>query len=96
MAHSRCLERGIVMDLLCERCGEPWDLLGMQDEWTESQRRYFNVGRGCPACGGREESEFAHRAEGTSFARMAQAALRDVMGDDLDGLAASMEDFGLA
>ena len=82
------------MDLLCERCGEPWDRLSLTDDMTATERRRFFGGEGCPCCYGREKG-FEERAERTSFARMAQSAFRDALGDDLDGVAAMMEDFGL-
>ena len=83
------------MDLLCQRCGEPWDYLYIRhDEGPETWNR-FRQGKGCPYCEDQPEENFKGRAEDTAFARQAQAALGDVLGDDYDGLAAMMEDFGL-
>ncbi|MFH1486193.1 MAG: hypothetical protein ABIH46_08990 [Chloroflexota bacterium] len=80
------------MDLLCERCGEPYDRLSLTDDFTTTERRRFLASEGCPSCYG---NPVGTRAEETAFAREAQVALREVLGDDLDGLAAMMEDFGL-
>lgn len=98
------------MDLLCERCGEPWDQYHVRHEMTPQERNTFLDGKGCPSCGDKKPcgkpvtcgacalydrgctvNMFKPRnAEG----RQAQAAFRSVLGDDLDGLAAEMEDLG--
>ena len=77
------------MDVLCERCGEPWDLDHVQHEMTPEERERFWCAEGCPACHGREVKPRDREAQAI------QAALRTVLGDDLDGLAAEMEDLGL-
>ena len=77
------------MDVLCERCGEPWDLYYVQHEMSQEERNIFWAGRGCPACHGKEVKPRVPEAQ------RIQAALRSVLGDDLDGLAAEMEDLGL-
>ena len=84
------------MDILCERCGEPWNAYGVRNGDLDpiEQGRFFR-GEGCPSCYGKDPSEFADRAERTEVARAAQSAMRDVLGDDIDGLAAMMEDFDL-
>ena len=84
------------MDLLCMRCGEPWDRLSLEDEFNPVEKRQFLAGVCCPACKGVQDAEeFADRGDRTAFAREAQAAIIDALGDDLDGAAAMMEDFGL-
>ena len=99
------------MDVLCERCGEPWEADYVQHEMTRTERDLFWRGAGCPSCYGKEPcredcercptrdeygcctaGKFRARADS---ARQAQAAIRSVLGDDLDGLAAEMEDLGL-
>lgn len=82
------------MDLLCQRCGEPYDVFSVTDEMTPEEQGRFNCGEGCPCCYGKPEEEFKGRAARTRDAREAQAAMRSVLGDDLDGLAGDMEDFG--
>ena len=81
------------MDLLCQRCGEPWDIFYITDEMTEEERKDFHAGRGCPSCC-KTPDEGLHLSERQKDAVAAQAAMRDVLGDDIDGLAAEMEDFG--
>jgi len=76
------------MDVYCPRCGEPWELDYVNHEMTPEERRSFWAGDGCPACAGKPAPEEKPlRAEAT-------AALRDVLGDDTDGIAAELEDFG--
>ena len=75
------------MDIYCKRCGEPWDALGAQDaeDMTREQYQRMMAGEGCPCCFGKEVKERPFRAELAS-------ALHDMLGDDIDGLAAEMED----
>ena len=81
------------MDMLCQRCGEPWDLYGVQHgDMTPEERDRFLAGRGCPSCYGKRQPELSERQK-TAVA--AQRAMREVLGDDLDGLVAEMEDLGL-
>lgn len=77
------------MDVLCERCGEPWDIDYVQHEMTPQERGRFWRSEGCSACHGREVKPRVPEAQ------RIQAALRTVLGDDLDGLAAEMQDLGL-
>ena len=83
------------MDLLCIRCGEPWEEYFVRHEMTQEEQDTFWKGQGCPCCAGQLDWKFAGRAERTEFARMAQRELKNVLGDDIDGLAAMMQDFGL-
>jgi hypothetical protein len=74
------------MDLYCKRCGEPWDAYGVRHgDLTDEERERFFKGEGCPACFGKPVKRRPFRAELAS-------ALQDVLGDDLDGLAAELED----
>lgn len=74
------------MDLYCERCGEPFDAYGVSHgDMTLEERDRFLKGEGCPCCFGKEVEKQPLRA-------MIAAGLHDVLGDDLDGLAAEMED----
>ncbi len=29
------------MDVYCKRCGEPWELLGITDEFTHEAKKHF-------------------------------------------------------
>jgi len=75
------------MDLYCKRCGEPWDFLGVTDclDMTHSEKDSFLKGDGCPCCAGKPVEETPLRAQ---LAAVAQ----ELLGDDLDGLAAVMDD----
>jgi hypothetical protein len=79
------------MDVLCRHCGEPWELDFIHDtsEVSHEDRKRFYAGKGCPSCNG--DPSMKVDTEGTA----AMAALVDVLGDDVDGIAASLEDFGL-
>ncbi len=74
------------MDVYCKRCGEPWDVYGVQHgDLTDEERQRFWKGEGCPACYGKPVEKRPFRAEAT-------AALHEVLGDDIDGLAAELDD----
>ena len=38
------------MDLYCRRCGEPFELLGITDDFTDEEKKRFWSGEGCPCC----------------------------------------------
>ena len=102
------------MDILCTRCGEPWDVYSLVDDMTSQEARKLKAGGGCPCCTGKdmcendincEECEHWDDLRFTCMAKkvkncapessLMQAAIADIFGDDIDGLAASMDDFGL-
>lgn len=102
------------MDILCTRCGEPWDVYSLVDDMTPQEAKDLKSGAGCPCCINKElcqddlaceecehwdglrfscmANKFKNRAADSSYI---QAAIADLFGDDIDGLAASMDDFGL-
>ncbi len=71
------------MDLYCQRCGEPWDFFYVSDEMTPEERARFHKGEGCPTCFGKPVVKRPFRAQ-------LAAALGEILGDDVDGLAAEM------
>jgi hypothetical protein len=74
------------MDVYCKRCGEPWDLYGVNHgDMSPEERGRFWAGEGCPACFGKE-------VEKTPFRAQLASALHEVLGDDIDGLAVELED----
>lgn len=76
-------------DVLCKRCGEPWELDYVDhDGFTEEERKDFWNGRRCPACTGGYHNNESDRP----FAVMAMSALHDILGDDHDAIAAELED----
>lgn len=103
------------MDILCTRCGEPWDITSLTDDMTQEEAEKLKAGRGCPCCaewdlcqldipcencqwysGGKrfacDAGKFKPRADD---ARHIQRELAGILGDDIDGLAAMMDDAGL-
>lgn len=87
------------MDLYCPKCGEPWDNEEFHYRAEETGTSYsFTAGQfrehGCLALGGRcSPRELEPVALGLTRAEAA-SALYDVLGDDMDGAAAMLEDFG--
>lgn len=75
------------MDLYCQRCGEPWDAYGARHgmDMTADEYRRFSAGEGCPSCFGKEVGKRPFRSQ-------LMTAMRDILGDDIDGIAAEMED----
>jgi len=41
-----------MVDVYCKNCGEPWDVLSLDEDFTEEERKMFFKGKGCPACKG--------------------------------------------
>jgi len=91
------------MDILCPRCGEPWDNDTIHDE--VSVRRevgepadYHNVAaefrlRGCHTF--RESIGPVVCKENDSQAAVTAGVLYDLLGDDMDGAASMLADLGL-
>lgn len=75
------------MDLICQVCGEPWDIYSLQSDMSREEAATFKAGGGCPCC------------DGVSPARTPDIALKarvlhEVLGEDLDGIAAELSDGG--
>lgn len=79
------------MDIYCTRCGEPWALDYVLHDDEEGFERTGSVIASCPACQGREVAISKPEAERLAVIR----ELARFAGDDLDGFAADLEDFGL-
>lgn len=87
------------MDLPCPKCGEPWDndeFHALADEFGETYRdltRRFQV-VGCSAlrnnCSTYGDGELS---EGQKDRAMIASAMYDLLGDDLDGAAAMLDDY---
>lgn len=102
------------MDVYCKRCGEPWDLYGVQHgDMTATERDSFWRGEGCPACYRQQPCDMEEDCEEcpeydwdirscrankskkltrTPFRSQLMAAFETMLGDDVDGLAAELED----
>ena len=79
------------MDLVCTRCSEPWDMdYVLHDEPEGFQRRGGRIDR-CPLCPETTPKHSPRQQERLDAIR----EVADLLGDDIDGLAASLEDFGL-
>lgn len=76
------------MDIYCPRCGEPWEISHVYHEMTDQERGDLLAGRGCST-----ECR-ANPPRATELTAKSQVVL-DLLGDDLDGAAAMMEDFSI-
>lgn len=80
------------MDLPCKRCGEPWDNDEFHYVAEENGSDYATVAAdfrklGCEAVTGRQcEAQ-------DSRTTLAASAMYELLGDDMDGAAAMIEDF---
>ncbi|MFH1416757.1 MAG: hypothetical protein ABII12_00505 [Planctomycetota bacterium] len=79
------------MDLVCIRCGEPWDMDYVRHEEPEAFKRRGGRIDHCPCCPEKKPKHSAKEQERLD----AIAALADLLGDDIDGLAGTLDDFGL-
>jgi hypothetical protein len=84
------------MDILCVRCGEPWDTDELHYAAEESGRTWSEVradfyARGCMALDGGQRCERIVNPSTT-----AAYALYELLGDDVDGAASMLEDLGLS
>ena len=79
------------MDLVCIRCGEPWDIDHVLHDEPEAFERQNGVIRRCPACPKHEPHLWPEERARLETIR----ALGEVLGDDIDALAATLEDFDL-
>ena len=84
------------MDIKCHRCGEPWELDTFHDVAAEqgitfdaAMRRFRREG-----CAGTGWIEPCGRTYDPAKS-MALVELGDMLGDDVDGFAAMIEDFAL-
>lgn len=82
------------MNIRCRYCGEPWDNDTLHDVYDERDRKvpYARAAKlfrtyGCPAMDGR-----AVKCSGAG-ADPGIGELTDLLGGDMDGLAAMLEDF---
>jgi len=80
------------MDVICTCCGEPWEIDYVLHEEPEGFTRRGALIRACPCCNGaRPPGQTARQRD--NLDAIAQVAL--MLGDDIDGFAACLEDFDL-
>lgn len=78
------------MDLICVNCGEPWDLDHVVHEEPRAFERRGCVVTKCPCCDARVPKLTPHEKRRLSV--LAEIAADH--GDDLDGFASFLDDFG--
>ena len=100
------------MDILCTRCGEPWEVCSLVDDMTPQEASKLKRGDGCPCCEGKEPCLLKVSCDDCEYysgrwcqrkmfkpinqeGREAMSVLAGVLGDDVDGMAAMLDDFGL-
>ncbi len=84
------------MDIYCPKrgCGEPVEMDYLHDVVDEGLHDNFNTAlhafqsKGCEAIG------FKHSTGNSSMHAEVSEAMYDLLGDDIDGAASMMEDFG--
>jgi len=79
------------MDLVCCTCGEPWDMDHVLHEEPELFSRAGAAIVSCPCCTERKEPLTEAERERLAAAR----ELGELLGDDVDGYAAMLEDLRL-
>jgi len=85
-------------ELYCQRCDENYDVTYVSQDMDEDHpnddrdgkkpSERFLAGEGCPSCQWGKEAP-----EELNLRGMAMGAMSDILGDDLDGVAAMMDDF---
>ncbi len=79
------------MDLVCTRCGEPWDVDYVLHEEPEGFSRQGGRIDRCPVCPRVKPEHSREEQERLDAIR----ELANLLGGDVDGLAATLEDFNL-
>lgn len=93
------------MDIICPRCSEPLDVYELHDiedpsplgaygnklTYEQARKIFFDPKKGCGFLFNGKPCEINQ-----TEASMASAILNDFLGDDTDGVAAMLEDFGYA
>ena len=87
------------MDLVCTKCGEPWDVMHVLHESPELFRRRGSLILECPCCDENlqyQEENYTEEENKKEKERLENVRLVcELLGDDVDGAAANLEDFGL-
>ena len=81
------------MDNYCQKCAEPWDIFSVNEfsvEYDGGTSKDFYNGKGCPCCNwGKDNIELNNRQKMTTDL---MSICRDLLGDDIDGMASIMDD----
>ena len=78
------------MDLICICCGEPWGVDYVLHDEPDGFDRSGGLIRSCPCCHGKEPDGMTEERRSKLSA---VAAVAKLLGDDVDGLAATLDDF---
>lgn len=92
------------MDIICVRCSEPLDVYELHDvrdpgplgaygnvlTYDQARKIFFDPARGCGFLFNGKPCEL-----NPSESSEASLVLSEILGDDVDGIAAMIEDFGL-
>ena len=81
------------MDIYCSRCGEPWDMdvlwdIADEHDVTYNKAHKLFIKQGCQAVDPGIECYVRNNQISAMY-----TVLADLMGDDVDGIAATLEDF---
>lgn len=81
------------MDIYCTRCGEPWDMdtlwdIAEDNDITYDEAHKLFLKQGCLAIDDTIKCNVQNKQISSMY-----AVLADLMGDDVDGIAATLEDF---
>ena len=85
------------MDIYCTTCGEPWDIASLHDAVDEGNAedyqdaRMIFFGSGCGTLFNNRPCERPETGGPAAMRANVTAALADVLGDDLDGIASELE-----
>lgn len=77
------------MDTYCTNCAEPWSVDYVLHEAPQDFLRQGSKILSCPSCKGEKK----HLSKKQEDIATTAATFADLLGDDIDGLAAMMEDF---
>lgn len=86
------------MDIYCPQCAEPLDMDCLHDEADEQNISYTEAlhnfqSKGCASLTVYGKADGTHFGQTGSLRADAMGAMFDLLGDDVDGAAAMMEDF---
>ena len=85
------------MDIICPRCSEPLDIYELHNMYKGNRKLSFDEAKsifyknGCGILLNEKQCELNE-----TEASQASAILNDLLGDDIDGVATMLEDFGYA
>ena len=79
------------MDIICTNCGEPWELDYVLHEEPHNFDRQGGVIKACPCCHGNTVPLAKEETERLQAVR----DIGELLGEDIDGLAVTLEDFDL-